>query len=192
MVRRLILAAVVFALFTPPIFARDVVDPRPRPLVQIAILLATSNSMDGLIRQAKTQLWTIVNETARCKLDGRQPRLQVALYEYGNSRLPITEGYIRQVLPFTDDLDRESLRQALQRSLDYARRLQPDRMLPFGERQITSTTLIQTLEAFQQVLAMAPTPVAMQQALRERFDVLQSPGRDAHNARPSAARPRGW
>ena len=87
----------------------------------------------------------------------------------------------RPELPaFTDDLDRESLRQALQRSLDYARRLQPDRMLPFGERQITSTTLIQTLEAFQQVVAMASTPAALQQALRERFDVLQSPGRDAH------------
>ena len=86
----------------------------------------------------------------------------------------------RPELPaFTDDLDRESLRQALQRSLDYARRLQPDRMLPFGERQITSTTLVQTLEAFQQVLAMASTPAALQQALRERFDVLQSPGRDA-------------
>jgi len=86
----------------------------------------------------------------------------------------------RPELPaFTDDLDRESLRQALQRSLDYARRLQTDRMLPFGERQITSTTLIQTLEAFQQILAMALTPAALQQALRERFDVLQSPGRDA-------------
>ena len=33
-----------------------------RPLIQIAILLDTSNSMDGLISQAKTHLWTIVNE----------------------------------------------------------------------------------------------------------------------------------
>ena len=32
----------------------------PKPLVQIAILLDTSNSMDGLIGQAKTQLWNIV------------------------------------------------------------------------------------------------------------------------------------
>ncbi len=95
---------------------------------------------------------------------------------------PAVPGFwlVRPELPaFTDDLDRESLRQALQRSLDYARRLPPDRMLPFGERQITSTTLLQTLEAFQQVVALAPTPAALQQALRERFDVLQSPGRDA-------------
>ena len=39
----------------------------------------------------------------------------------------------RPELPaFTDDLDRESLSQALQRSLEYARRLQPDQTLPWG------------------------------------------------------------
>lgn len=37
------------------------------PLVQLAILLDTSNSMDGLIDQAKTQLWKIVNEFATAK-----------------------------------------------------------------------------------------------------------------------------
>ena len=85
----------------------------------------------------------------------------------------------RPELPaFTDDLDRESLHQALQRSLEYARRLQPDQTLPFGERQISGTTLVQTLEAFQQVVATASTPAALQQAMRERFHVLQSPGRD--------------
>jgi len=36
-----------------------------RPVVQIALLLDTSNSMDGLIHQAQTQLWKIVNEMAR-------------------------------------------------------------------------------------------------------------------------------
>jgi len=85
----------------------------------------------------------------------------------------------RPELPaFTDDLDRESLRQALQRSLEYARRLQPDQTLPCGERQISGTTLVQTLETFQQVVATASTPAALQHAIRERFHVLQSPGRD--------------
>ena len=85
----------------------------------------------------------------------------------------------RPELPaFTDDLDRDSLRQALQRSLEYARRLPPDQTLPCGERQISGTTLVQTLEAFQQVVETASTPAALQQAIRERFHVLQSPGRD--------------
>jgi membrane-bound lytic murein transglycosylase A len=86
----------------------------------------------------------------------------------------------RPELPaFTDDLDRDSLRQAVQRSLEYARRLQPDQRLPFGDRQISGMALVQTLEAFQQVVATASTPAALQQAIRERFEVVQSPGRDA-------------
>jgi von Willebrand factor type A domain len=78
------------------------------PIVQLAILLDTSNSMDGLIDQARTQLWTIVNQFSAARRHGRPARLQVALYEYGNSRLPATRGYLRRVLPFTTDLDRVS------------------------------------------------------------------------------------
>jgi hypothetical protein len=33
-----------------------------QPVIQLAILLDTSNSMDGLIDQAKSQLWKIVNQ----------------------------------------------------------------------------------------------------------------------------------
>lgn len=77
----------------------------PRPAVDIAILLDTSNSMDGLIDQAKGQLWTIVNEFAATKRHGLTPVLRVALFEYGNTNLPAREGYIRQVVPLTDDLD---------------------------------------------------------------------------------------
>lgn len=74
--------------------------------VRIALLLDTSNSMDGLINQAKAQLWDIVNEFthAKCGNDTR-PLLQIALYEYGNDNLSVNEGYIRQVLGFSDDLD---------------------------------------------------------------------------------------
>lgn len=76
-----------------------------RPTVDVAILLDTSNSMDGLIHQAKTQLWTIVQQFAEAKKDGKTPSLRVALFEYGNKGLPATEGYIRQVIQLTDDLD---------------------------------------------------------------------------------------
>ena len=79
-----------------------------KPLIQIAILLDTSGSMNGLINQARTQLWTIVNEFARSKQGGQTPRLEVALYEYGKSELPASEGYIRQILPLTEDLDKIS------------------------------------------------------------------------------------
>ncbi len=79
-----------------------------RPLVQMAILLDTSGSMSGLIDQARTELWAIVNEFIYAKRNGKEPELQVALYEYGKSSLPVKEGYIRMIVPFTTDLDKVS------------------------------------------------------------------------------------
>ncbi len=75
------------------------------PAVDIAILLDTSNSMDGLIDQAKSQLWTIIQQFAKAKKYDCSPVLRVALFEYGNTNLPVTEGYLRQVVPLSDDLD---------------------------------------------------------------------------------------
>ena len=77
-------------------------------LIQVALLLDTSNSMDGLIDQAKAQLWRIVNELVKAKKGANYAKLQVALYEYGNDSLPSSLGYIRQVLPFSEDLDKIS------------------------------------------------------------------------------------
>lgn len=74
--------------------------------IMLALLLDTSNSMDGLIDQAKSQLWKVVNELAKAKCnDGSRPGIKIALYEYGNDGLPSSEGYIRLVSPLTDDLD---------------------------------------------------------------------------------------
>lgn len=76
-----------------------------KQFIKVALLLDTSNSMDGLIDQAKAQLWSIVNELSYAKCNDERPNLQIALYEYGNDNLSMREGYIRQVLGFTNDLD---------------------------------------------------------------------------------------
>ncbi|MBT8268735.1 MAG: VWA domain-containing protein [Flavobacteriaceae bacterium] len=73
--------------------------------IKVALLLDTSNSMDGLIDQAKAQLWEIVNELSYAKCKGERPNLKIALYEYGNDNLHPDEGYIRQVIGFSEDLD---------------------------------------------------------------------------------------
>ena len=78
------------------------------PRIQLAILLDTSGSMDGLIAQAQTQLWKIVNEFATTKRDGQQPELEVALYEYGKSTLSADSGWLRQIVPLSTDLDKVS------------------------------------------------------------------------------------
>jgi uncharacterized protein YdaT len=76
-----------------------------KQFIKVALLLDTSNSMDGLIDQAKAQLWEIVNELSYAKCENLKPNLQIALYEYGNDNLNGDEGYIRQVLGFSQDLD---------------------------------------------------------------------------------------
>jgi hypothetical protein len=64
------------------------------PRIQMAILLDNSGSMGGLIQQAKTELWSVVNEFATTKKNGQIPALQVALYTYGSpppaQRCPLT------------------------------------------------------------------------------------------------------
>lgn len=80
--------------------------------VQIALLLDTSSSMDGLINQARSHLWNIVDQMGRMTrvVDGkvRGVKIEIALYEYGNSRLLSQDGYIRRVQPLTADLDNVS------------------------------------------------------------------------------------
>lgn len=80
--------------------------------VQIALLLDTSSSMDGLINQARSHLWNMVDQMGRMTrvVNGkvRGVKIEIALYEYGNSRLPSQDGYIRRVQPLTADLDKVS------------------------------------------------------------------------------------
>jgi len=77
-----------------------------RPQVQLALVLDTSGSMSGMINQAKTQLWSIVNQFIKADRDGVKPRVQVALYHYGSPSLGSENGYIKQLAPLTDDLDK--------------------------------------------------------------------------------------
>ena len=76
-----------------------------KPVIQVALLLDTSGSMSPLIDQAKTELWSIVNKLDKARYKGKKPKIEVALYEYGKSSLARDEGYIRQLAPFTYDLD---------------------------------------------------------------------------------------
>ncbi len=73
--------------------------------IQVALLLDTSSSMDGLIEQAKSQLWNIVNTLTTLKFDGKTPDIEISLYEYGNDNLSSESNYIKQIVPLSTDLD---------------------------------------------------------------------------------------
>jgi hypothetical protein len=108
------------ALVSVPVIADDDVQSQSRqhvpqqainaetPRIQLAILLDTSNSMDGLIDQTRNQLWQIVNEFSTAKKNGVTPILEIALFEYGNDGLSANTGYIRKLNGFTRELDQVS------------------------------------------------------------------------------------
>ena len=47
--------------------------------IQVALLLDTSSSMNGLIEQAKSRLWNIVNTLTTLKYEGKNPEIQISL-----------------------------------------------------------------------------------------------------------------
>ena len=81
---------------------------RTGPTVQIGILLDTSGSMNGLINQAKDQIWKIVNEVAKANKNNKEVTIQVGLFEYGKASLPRYEGYLQMLSPLSEELDNVS------------------------------------------------------------------------------------
>ena len=104
------MAAAILGLIVPNrVSAQAAPEEKPEgPRVQLAILLDTSGSMEGLIEQAKTQLWKIINTFITAKQGGKQPFVEVALYEYGNDGLNAESHWIRRIQPLTRDLDKVS------------------------------------------------------------------------------------
>lgn len=100
MLRRASLALAMFVALAAPLAAQD---PLAKPAdVDLVICLDVSSSMNGLINQAKSKLWGVVNELANAK---PTPNLRVALYSYGHSTYDRTTGWVRKELDFTRDLD---------------------------------------------------------------------------------------
>ncbi len=102
--------AISFALFFHTTGSRPQLQEQPKEeqnqKIQVAILLDVSNSMDGLIDQAKAQLWTMVNTLGRVQCENKKnPVIEIALYEYGTPRNERESGYIKQINNFITDLD---------------------------------------------------------------------------------------
>jgi hypothetical protein len=79
-----------------------------QPKIQVAVLLDVSNSMDGLIEQAKAQLWNMVSVLGKATCNDLNPTVEIALYEYGRPTNDAKAGYVKQINAFTNDLDQVS------------------------------------------------------------------------------------
>lgn len=80
----------------------------PHKKIQVAVLLDVSNSMDGLIGQAKAQLWNMVSVLGKATCNEVAPEVELALYEYGRPANNARSGYVKQINYFTKDLDEVS------------------------------------------------------------------------------------
>jgi hypothetical protein len=105
-------AAVTLFILTAIIILSFTNDTKPStlkpatPKIQAAILLDVSGSMDGLIEQAKAQLWNMVNTMGKAKCDGSiSPQIEIALYEYGRTTNDVKAGYVKLINGFINDLD---------------------------------------------------------------------------------------
>ena len=72
--------------------------------IQLVILFDTSSSMDGLLNQAKSRLWEIVNESGSLRYNDEIPTLEIAMYDYGNTSIQ-NNRFVRKQLDFSSDLD---------------------------------------------------------------------------------------
>ncbi len=108
--KKILTSFMVFLLLTTAIFSNSMDKKRNVKKINLAILLDTSNSMDGLINQARQELWRIVNEMAAISKDLPDTKLEmnISLFEYGNDGLPPAGQYIRMVDSLSQDLDRVS------------------------------------------------------------------------------------
>jgi hypothetical protein len=113
----LIMGATSFMFYKKPTVDTTITAPHPtqhlptppaNKKVQVAVLLDVSNSMDGLIDQAKAQLWNMVSVLGKATCNDVAPTVEIALYEYGRPTNDANSGYVKQINYFTRDLDEVS------------------------------------------------------------------------------------
>jgi len=72
-----------------------------------------------------------------------------------------------------EDLDRESLFQALEESLTYLKTQAPERSLPFGSGRIQVQDLVESLRLFQGLLKEVQDPAAFRREVKKRFHLFR-------------------
>jgi hypothetical protein len=76
----------------------------PKNTIQLSILLDVSGSMSGLIKQAQTELWAVVNEVSKAQKNGIPSTIEIALYSYGTQDRE-ERGFIHKLVEFNGDVD---------------------------------------------------------------------------------------
>jgi len=83
---------------------------------------------------------------------------------------------------FTDDLDRDSLKASINRSLHYLRKLPAERMFTYADATYSAAWLIESMETFQRLLETTGSDAELARQIGECFLVYQIGPRDDDGA----------
>jgi membrane-bound lytic murein transglycosylase A len=79
---------------------------------------------------------------------------------------------------FEDDMDVDSLREALERNLQYLTRLSPDQGFIYGPHRYTCRQVMESQAAFLEIIRVASGPKDLNERVRKEFLVYKAAGRD--------------
>ncbi|MCL7489573.1 MAG: MltA domain-containing protein [Desulfobulbaceae bacterium] len=99
----------------------------------------------------------------------------------GCSRMPLAAVSPDSAPLFTDDLDLDSLKKAVQTNLDYLRRQPPEKAISLGNQTFPLNRLTRSLELFQDILAANPSPAELDRLVRQHYDIFQATGSRGFN-----------
>lgn len=92
-------------LFTILLFSLFVRGSYAQNKIQVALILDTSTSMDGLLHQTQNQIWNVVSDLGDYDKDSIPAIVEIALLEYGNVTLDKGKGFVKIAQPFTKKID---------------------------------------------------------------------------------------
>lgn len=79
---------------------------------------------------------------------------------------------------FEDDMDMDSLREALDRNLQYLSRLSPSHSFIYGPHRYTCRQVMESQAAFREMIRSASNPQELNERVRKEFLVYKAAGRD--------------
>jgi membrane-bound lytic murein transglycosylase A len=79
---------------------------------------------------------------------------------------------------FEDDMDLDSLKEAVERNLEYLTKLSPEREFVYGPHRYTARQVLESQAAFLEMVRTVSGPKELNERVREEFLVYRAAGRD--------------
>lgn len=103
--KRVYIAFLLTLIFQIPLSGDPGLEAKPAAKIQLCLILDVSGSMDGLLYQAQTQIWSLLDYAQSFTRRSRETVVEVALITVGNGATHEVEDYIALVSPFTSERD---------------------------------------------------------------------------------------